>query len=939
MLLPINFLNLYFKKPLSTDSIVSALEKTEVEVESIISSNSLDMKIVTAKVLKTKQHPNADRLKIAEVLFGKTKARVVCGAPNLKIGQIVAYAKPGAILPGGDKIEQVVLRGEKSSGMICSERELGRGEDHSGIAVLDPDLPLGISLCDIDNMGDIVDIKTPTNRPDMLSVYGLAREIFANSVGTELVEPEHEKIEFQKREVVKVKQSVECKRFVSVVLQINSHCKTPEWLVENLQAAGMRPINPIVDITNFVMLETGQPSHAYDKTKLKGSLQVRLAKKNEAITTLDGVDRKLSKEDLVIADNSGVIGLAGVMGGANTEVDDNTKEIVLEVANFNSTRIRRSATRHGIRTEASGRFEKGLPLPLPIYATERLIYLLKTICQAKIIGGPFDQLYDWPWIQHAGLRIRKAEKFLGLKLDEKQVINGLHKRGFEAEHFSITKEARKHLGKPYKWGANFKQDGVDAFDCSYLIDYIYSLIGVYIGHTALAQFEHGEVIEVGNLKPGDVVFYKGKIENSVDDHYYLKDNSGKHIKQKLSRKKEVGHNGLYIGNNKVVMAAMYEYKNKRWVKRKIQEVVEVDLKDFTNNPGYLGARRYVDNFNHTVAVTAPWWRDDIRIEQDLFEEVAKIVGYENMPATLPQLPPTNTADHQLIIKAQELKNSLVANGLFEIMTYSFVSHKQLQLAKSEIEKHFKIVNPLSKEQEFLRSTLLMSHIQTAVNNRDYWRESYGFFEVSRVYHKSNNEKHGKSETWKLAITLVGKNSIDRLGTIIGDIAQKYRWKHKIIPGKNNLFVPGRAADILVSNKSIGWFGQIDSSVLVNQKFNNEISYAEIEISQDLLTPKYAKIEPALGYQLNQRDITIEVDNNVWWQDVVDILVASDNIKNIQLLSVFVNPNLIKMNKKRLSIRIVLDCGPNPSLKQISKSVDKCVARLRRYNQLKNLKIL
>ncbi len=939
MLLPVNFLNLYFKKPLSTDSIVTALEKTEVEVESIITSNNLDVKIVTARVLKTKQHPNADRLKVAEVLFGKTKAKVVCGAPNIREGQVVAYAKPGAILPSGDKIEQVVLRGEKSSGMICSERELGRGDDHSGIAVLDPDLPLGISLCDIDNMGDIVDIKTPTNRPDMLSVYGLAREIFANSVGTELAEPEHAKIEFRDREVVKVKETVECKRFVSAVLQINIQSKTPDWIVENLQAAGMRPINPIVDITNFVMLETGQPSHAYDKTKLKGNLQVRFAKNNETITTLDGVDRKLSKEDIVIADNSSAIGLAGVMGGVNTEVDNNTKEIVLEVANFNATRIRRSANRHGIRTEASARFEKGLPLPLSIYATERLLYLFKTICQAKIINGPFDQLYDWPWIQHTGLRIRKAEKFLGLKLNEKEVINGLRKRGFEAEQFSITKEAKKHLGKPYKWGANFKEDGINAFDCSYLIDYVYSLIGVYIGHTALAQFEHGEAIEVSNLKPGDVVFYKGKIENSVDDHYYLKDNHGKHVKQQLRQKKEVGHNGLYIGNNKVVMAAMYEYKNKKWVKRNNQEVIEVDLKEFANNPGYLGARRYVDNFNHTVAVTAPWWRDDIKIEQDLYEEVAKIVGYENMPATLPQLPPTNTADHQLILKAQELKNNLVTNGLYEVMTYSFVSHKQLQLAKSETDKHFKIVNPLSKEQEFLRSTLIMSHIQTAVNNRDYWKESYGFFEVSRVYNKSKNEKHGKSETWKLAITLVGKNSIDRLGTVIGEIAQKYRWKHKIVPGNNNLFVPGRAADILVNNKSIGWFGQVDSVILVNQKFNNEISYAEIEMSQDLLTPKYAKIELPLGYQLNQRDITIEVDSNVWWQDVVDNLTTSDNIRKVQLVSVFINPELIKINKKRLSIRIVLDCGSNPSLKYISKSVDKCVAKLRKHKKFKNLKVL
>ncbi len=938
MLVPVNFINLYLKKKLKTDDIVAAFERTEVEVEDVARSTSLDKHIVTAKVLKVWQHPNADRLRLAEVSYNKTKAKVVCGAPNLREGMIVAYAKPGTVLPSGDRIATAVLRGEKSAGMLCSERELGRGDDHSGIAVLDPDLPLGISLCDIDNLGDIVNIKTPANRPDLLSILGLAREVCANSSNNSLVQPSRDEANFESSEIAKIKETGECKRFVSAKLKISQKGKSPDWLVENLKAAGMRPINPIVDITNFVMLETGQPSHAYDSAKLKGSLQVRFAKNGETLTTLDDTDRKVGSNDLVIADSSGVIGLAGVMGGKSTEVDKNTKEIVLEVANFDGSRIRRTATRHGIRTEASARFEKGLPLPLPIYAAERLLYLFKTICQAEVIDGPFDQLYAWPWIQHIGLRVRKAEAFLGVKLDEKQIIEGLKQRGFKAEHFSVTKEARKHLDKPYKWGANYKQDGTNAFDCSYLIDYIYSLIGVYIGHTALAQYNHGKAVEVGNLKPGDVVFYKGKIERSVDDHYYLKDDSGNHIKKKLDQKKEVGHNGIYIGQGKVVMAAKYEYRNKKWVKRRKQGVIEVDLSEFTQNYGYLGARRYVDNFNHIIAVTAPWWRDDVRIEQDLYEESAKIVGYENMSATLPQLPPTDTSEHTFVPSVMELKKLLAGRGLFEVMTYSFVNKNSLQTASAEVGANLKIVNPLSIEQEYLRSSLLMSHIQTVANNNSYWQDVYGFFEVSRSYIKSSTKKNGKQERWKLAITTVGSDGIELLKNLVYILHSKYGWNMRIAPNNNKNFVDGRSATICVDKKEVGLIGQITPEMLVEHKISKKVSFAEVDLSSDLLTNPTTKSKPTLPYQLVQRDITIEIASDVWWQDLLDNLPTSDVLKRLEFVSEFANDVLSGQSKKRLSFRVWLDFGPNPQGKQINNRIENIVSELKKHQKMKNIKL-
>lgn len=935
MKIPVNLINQYLKNKLTTDEMVSSLEATEIEVEEVMDAIQLDKKIVTAKIIEINNHPNADKLKIVKIQIDKDKTiKIVCGAPNVELNQTVAYAKPGTVLPDSQKIESAIIRSVKSAGMLCSAKELSIGDDHSGIAVLDPDLPLGISLCDIADSQDIIDIKTPANRFDMLSFVGVAREISANSNNL-LVEPKMTKIEFNNEELVKISDKSVCKRFISARIKINRKAKSPQWLVDNLVAAGMRPISAVVDITNFVMLETGQPSHAYDAKKLKRNLAVRFAKKDEKLTTLDGVKRILTKDDLVIVDNKKPIGLAGVMGGEDTETDNSTTEIYLEIANFDKTIIRKSALRHGIRTEASTRYEKGLPLPLQEFATQRLLYLFGKICGAIIIDGVNDQLYDWPWVQHIGLRIRKAEQFLGMKLDERQIINGLIKRGFEAEHFSIVKEARKHLGKPYKWGANFKQDSATAFDCSYLIDYIYSLIGVYIGHTALAQYEHGEQVEVDALKPGDVVFYKGKIDKSVDDHFYLKDKNGKHVKQKLKAKKEVGHNGLYVGQGKVIMAAQYQLKQAKWVKREKQAVIEVPLKEFTNNPEYLGARRYVKSFNHLLAVTTPWWREDVRIEQDMYEEIAKIVGYENMPATLPLLPPTQTIDHQKVINIQKLRNLLVDRGLFEIMSYSFVSKKHLLSDNLNQNHHLKVVNPLSIEQEYLRSTLLSSHVQIVKNNTNYHQKKYGFFEISKVYEKVSS-KIGKSEKWQLGITIVGSDGEKKIKSLIDVICSKYKLDIRYRLLQNNRYENGRAASMYSEDVEIGNFGQLNHHLLKNHyKYSGDISYCEIDLDSIIIEEKDIQVQNSINYQLIYRDVTMELDNKIWWQDILDCIKLNKILNKIEFMSEFKNNLLLEENKKRVSFRLGMDLGAQPSSDEITSTLNTITASLIKNPKLNN----
>lgn len=921
MKVSIESLNALLKSPLPTSRLVEILEKTEVEVEEVLTSPSWDERIIVAKVLSVKPHPDADRLRLASVDTGSGVVELVCGAPNLAENQIVALAQIGATLPDGLEIRATTLRGVVSNGMLCSARELGVSDEHSGILVLPEGTPVGATLCDIWKKGDSLDIKTPANRWDFLSLVGLAREVAAKDEGNELIEPPKANLTYSDTEIVKVKEKGECKRFVSVKMSVNNSVKSPQWLVDNLEAHGLRSISPVVDITNFVMLETGQPSHAYDAQALMGPLQVRFASPAEEVTTLDGTRRKLNSEDLVIADDNGVVALAGVMGGARTQVASDTTEIILEVANFERTRVRKSALRHGLRTEASARFERSLPLPLPIIAAERLVYLLQEVVGAELIDSPCDQLYGWPWVQQIGLRLRKAEKILGVELDEKQVVTGLKKLGFEVEHFSITKESRKHLGKPYIWGANFREHGESGFDCSYLIDRIYSRIGVHVGHVALGQFHFGRPVEIGELRPGDVVFYEGLIKNSPTDHYYISDGRGGHTRVELDSPQKVGHNGIYIGDNRVVTAIQYERKGSEWVPRSEQGVLEVPLSDFTNDPTYLGARRYVENFNHILAVTVPWWRTDVRLEEDMIEEVVKIIGYDAIEAELPTLPPTNTRAHQTLARLMSLKKALSASGLQEVVTYSFISEQKIKRLGQDPKNFLEIANPLSQEQQFLRRSMLPSHLDVVKNNQAM-NKSFVLYEITRL---QTPTKSGQLplESWRLGITAVGLDSMLRLKSVLDNVERYFRATLGYTKTHASVYVAGRQADVYLGNELIGSFGQMSKALSADWGIHAETSFAEL-----LLTPLLdLHAEPTVSdlpdYQFVSRDVSVVCEASVAWADVQALVSPIKNVNQVEYIGVYQDEALKLQNKKRLSMRVQFDLGPNPT----SEEIKHCQSRL------------
>ncbi len=920
MKISVNSLNSYLKNKLSAEQMVERLLMTEVEVEEIITPHQeWDERIIVAHVVTVQPHPDADKLRLAQVETGSGKVEVVCGAPNLAEGQMVVLAQEGAVLPDGLKIKASKLRGVISHGMLCSAKELGISDDHNGILVLPEDSPVGTTLCDIWQKGNVLDIKTPANRWDYLSLIGLAREVAAKDKGNQLILPKSKQLTYKDTEIVDVKESGECRRFVSVKMRVDNSVKSPQWIVDNLEENGLRSINPVVDITNFVMLETGQPSHAYDAKKITDGLCVRFASPAEKLTTLDDVERTLTSEDLVIADGRGPVALAGVIGGANSEVDTSTSEIILEVANFDKTRVRKAAIRHGVRTEASARFERSLPLPLPLQAAERLVDLLCQVAQAEVIDSPVDQLYGWPWVQHVGLRLRKAERILGVKLDEREVVDGLSRLGFDVEHFSITKELRKHLGKPYIWGANFKQHGDTGFDCSYLIDRVYSKIGVRVGHTALGQYHHGRPVEVGDLKPGDVVFYGGKIENSVTDHYYTTDDAGKHTKVTLPKPLAVGHNGIYIGQNKVITAIQYERKGDDWVKREKQGVLEVPLSDFVNDPTYLGARRYVENFNHILAVVAPWWRLDIRNEEDLVEEIVKIVGYDAIAAEIPSLPPTSSHKHQLLPSLQNLKKVMIASGLQEIVTYSFISQAALD-ALQDTREHLEIANPLSSEQQFLRRSMLPSHLKVIQDNQGYSKQ-FGCFEIARTYQPTQDGALPQEE-WKIAIFAVGKDSLMRVKGAVDLLARHTQLDYDVKPTDLINFVAGRSAELNIEKQNIGLIGQVGKTLLATYDIRHEVSVAEIILSENIFTHLPNAVVDLPPYQLIQRDMSFICNQDILWQEVESLLKQAGNVWSVQYLGVYEDDKLVRDKRKNITCRMKLDLGANPTAEQIQEAMGK-----------------
>lgn len=430
----------YVDLHLPAEEIAHRLTMAGLEVEAIERTGQAWEHVYVGLVTAVTPHPNADRLRLATVELGGERHTVVCGAPNVAEGQKVAFAKVGARLIDGHTGKPMVLkaatiRGVESAGMVCSEKELGLSEEHEGILVLDPDAPLGAPLADY--LGDaILHIDMKPNRSDGLSMLGIAREVAALT-GESVREPELTFAEVGPPIGGRVRVTIEnpdlCARYVATLIEGVEVRPSPRWMQARLVAAGMRPINNVVDVTNYVMLELGQPLHAFDYDTVSGGhVIVRAAREGERMTTLDGVERTFGPEHLLIADPAGPIAVAGVMGGLHTEVTERTTRVLLESANFNQVSIRRTALALRAQSEASRRFAWGLPAELAMIASRRATKLLVELCGGKAAAGCVDVYPRKDKTVRIEVTRKRLSQVLGVDLPTSKVREALTSLGFGA---------------------------------------------------------------------------------------------------------------------------------------------------------------------------------------------------------------------------------------------------------------------------------------------------------------------------------------------------------------------------------------------------------------------------------------------------------------------------------------------------------------------------
>ncbi len=421
---PLKWLAQYVDWDLTVEALAHRLSMAGAEVESIKRSGGAWEHVVVGRVEAVEPHPNADRLRLATVEHGGNEPlQVVCGAPNLAAGQTIAFAQVGAALIDPStreprKLRKGKIRGVTSMGMICSERELGLSDEHEGILVLDTDAALGTPLADV--LGDVVlDIKPTPNRPDHFSILGIAREVAALTDGA-VREPLDSYPEAPAsagdRTSVQIDDPEGCPRYTAILIEGVRVGPSPQWMQDALSSAGMRPINNIVDSTNYVMLEWGQPLHAFDFGVLRERrIVVRRARAGEQLALLDGSNIELQPDDLVIADAERAVALAGIMGGAESEISDDTTTILLETANFQEASIRRSRARHTeTGTEASRRFEKSLNPELCELAARRAAALIIETAGGQALSGIVDAYPGKKHIPQVVVGQPRIEQILGL---------------------------------------------------------------------------------------------------------------------------------------------------------------------------------------------------------------------------------------------------------------------------------------------------------------------------------------------------------------------------------------------------------------------------------------------------------------------------------------------------------------------------------------------
>ncbi|PKH03201.1 phenylalanine--tRNA ligase subunit beta [Psychromonas sp. MB-3u-54] len=448
---------------ITRDALIHQITMAGLEVDEVLPVAGKFTKVLVGEVVECGPHPNADKLQVTKINVGYDQLiDIVCGAKNCRLGLKVAVAVVGAVLPGDFEIKEAELRGQPSSGMLCSESELGMSENSDGILELPSAAPVGACVHKLLHLDDIIiDVDLTANRADCLGIAGLAREVgVLNSVSVSEPTWENAAVTLNDQVGINLQAPAACPRYLGRVIRgINQQAKTPLWMVEKLRRCGVRSVDAVVDITQYVLLEFGHPMHAFDLDKLEGGIEVRLAQVDEKLTLLDGKKVKLNSDTLVIADSQKALAIAGIFGGLDSGVSEGTTNIFLESAFFAPLAIAGRARSYGLHTDASHRYERGVDPVLQTKAMERATQLLVSICGGEV--GPITEAYSDQHIPTQAtitLRRSKLDRLIGISIDSDRVTTILTHLGCDV---SLTSEGWKIIAPSYRFDMEIEEDLIE----------------------------------------------------------------------------------------------------------------------------------------------------------------------------------------------------------------------------------------------------------------------------------------------------------------------------------------------------------------------------------------------------------------------------------------------------------------------------------------------
>ncbi|EKO3484762.1 phenylalanine--tRNA ligase subunit beta [Vibrio fluvialis] len=746
----------------TTGELTHQITMAGLEVDDVLPVAGTFTGVKVGHVVECGQHPDADKLRVTKVDVGEEELLdIVCGATNCRQGLKVAVATVGAVLPGDFKIKKAKLRGQPSHGMLCSFSELGIDVESNGIMELAEDAVIGTDFREFLALDDVtIDVDLTSNRADCFSLRGMAREVGVLN-RADVTEPSVAPVApaIDATLSIEVKAPAACPRYLGrIVKNVNVQAQTPLWMQEKLRRCGIRSIDPVVDITNYVMLEQGQPMHAFDLAKIDGGIVVRLAEQGEKLTLLDGSEAELNADTLIIADHNKALAIAGIFGGEHSGVSTETKDVLLECAFFAPDHIRGRARSYGLHTDSSMRFERGVDYALQHAAMERATQLLIDICGgevAPVVAAESDA--DLPKPNTVALRRTKLDNLLGHHIADADVVEILQRLGMTVE---TTAE----------------------------------------GWTA----------------------------------------------------------------------------------------------------------------------TAPTWRFDIAIEQDLVEEVGRIYGYDNIPNQAPAAALNMNLHKEANLPLKRVRDLLVDRGYHEAITYSFVEPEQQKLIVPDVEPLI-LPNPISADMSAMRLSLIQGLLNTVVHNQKRQQPRVRLFEQGLRFIPDQAAENGMrqepilagvisgtrgEEHWNLETATV--DFFDLKGDVEAILELTANGKaYSFAAAKHPALHPGQSAAIVLDGKEIGVIGTVHPEL--ERKFGLNGRTIVFEIEWSAINTKVIPEAVALSkFPSNRRDIAVVVDDAVASGDIVNACLeqGGEFLKDAKLFDVYVGKG-VEDGKKSLAIALTL----------------------------------